>query len=178
MSSTETQRHIDLQYYRRTPLLQGNCRSDSRHFSQMEARQTLAFSVSGCMLALSCIAFCCMTGCSTDSNDVKRYKIEGEVNFGGQPVPHGTITLEPDSEKGNKGPMSTGVIENSKFSIPSERGIVGGPYRIRITGYRSGTDTSGADVNYGTPLFSNHEIKTELPTKSSSQKFDIPATKK
>ncbi|WP_437193436.1 hypothetical protein [Planctomicrobium sp. SH527] len=109
---------------------------------------------------------------------MKRFAIEGEVKYLGQPVANGSITLEPDTEKGNKGPMSTGVIENSKFLIPAERGVVGGPYRVRITGYGAAKDTSGADVDYGKPLFTNYELVTDLPAKKSTQVFEVTSTKK
>lgn len=89
---------------------------------------------------------CCWAeGCSSGSRDIDRFPLEGEVKYGDQPVVSGSVTLEPDTIKGNRGPSSTAMIENSRFSLPASRGIVGGPYRVHLTGYGSAPESTGAE---------------------------------
>lgn len=135
--------------------------------------QTAVINVSVLKWLCLSMLFCCFGGCSSGSREVDRFPIDGEIRYGNQPVVSGSITLEPDTTQGNLGPSSTAMIENSRFSIPASRGIVGGPYRVQITGYGSPPESTGADVNYGKSLFSEYEILVDLPAKSSSQVFEV-----
>ncbi|HWL08405.1 MAG TPA: hypothetical protein VNQ76_08375 [Planctomicrobium sp.] len=118
-------------------------------------------------------------GCLQKTGDLVRFPIDGTVTFGGQPVRYGTIMLKPDPEKGNKGPASSAIIENAKFSIPTSRGVVGGSYIAQITGYDDSAMTPDNHLSeQAKPLFSNHEISVELPDGKSTQVFNIPSLKR
>lgn len=56
-----------------------------------------------------------------------RYVVSGSVTYGGQPVPKGFVTFEPDDSQGNSGPGGGAPIENGRYRTTSEAGVVGGP---------------------------------------------------
>ncbi|HWL09814.1 MAG TPA: hypothetical protein VNQ76_15510 [Planctomicrobium sp.] len=117
----------------------------------------------------------CCPGClASPQGEIIRYQLKGDVIFDGQPVPQGTIQLTPDTQKGNSGPGSTGIIENGKFTIPAQRGIVGGSYIVLISGYDSSPIPMDEATGSGSPLFEEYRILVELPHKSSVQDFSIP----
>ncbi|QDU15054.1 hypothetical protein [Gimesia maris] len=115
-----------------------------------------------------------LVGCSaSNSNELDRYALTGEVTFRGEPVHNGTITLEPDSAKGNTGPASTARIEGGMYQIEPSRGIVGGAYVARLTGYGDTEKNSGPDPDFGPPLFEEYKVRLELPAESSTRSFEI-----
>ena len=67
-------------------------------------------------------------GCSTSS----RSSVTGTVTLDGQPLDHGTLQLIPDDGNAVKVP-SGAVIQNGKYSIPSDPGIPDGTYTVRIS---------------------------------------------
>ena len=124
-------------------------------------------------LALHVLAVC--LGCG-ESAEIKRYAIQGEVTFNGQTIPGGTIEFEPDSEQGNRGPQSKMMFRDSQFSIDARRGVVGGPYIVRIEGYTAPLDGDGGPGSTTPkPLFPEYVTTIELPTTRSTHKFDVPA---
>lgn len=124
-----------------------------------------------CYLLVVCLGF----GCGS-SSELKRYPIEGEITFNGQPIPGGTIEFEPDSGQGNEGPLSKAMFRDSKFLIDSRRGIIGGPYIVRIEGYTAPLDgDSGPGSKTPMPIFKQYVTKMELPKSATTHKFDVPA---
>ena len=114
-----------------------------------------------------------LLGCTNDTGGIERYSLRGEVNYEGEPVTAGTITLEPDAARGNKGPASTALIENGTFVVEQGRGVVGGPYLARLTGYPDSQRNDGPDTSFGKPLFQDHEVSLELPKEDGTYSFDI-----
>ncbi|HEX3316290.1 MAG TPA: hypothetical protein VHR72_15435 [Gemmataceae bacterium] len=106
-------------------------------------------------------------GCGGSS----RVEVSGEVTFGGNPIPAGRIYFTPDTSKGNDGPQGFAEIKDGRFDTRDEgRGAKGGPTIVTVAG------NNGAMGNgQGTPLFDEYPIKMDLPTESSTQKFDVPA---
>ena len=80
-------------------------------------------------------AFIVSAGCSGGNDGPVRFPLAGTVTFDGKPVMDGEIFLQPDSAAGNSGPASIAGIRDSKYSIPVEQGVVGGPYLVKITAY-------------------------------------------
>ena len=114
-----------------------------------------------------------MLGCTNDTGGIERYSLRGEVNYEGRPVAVGTITLEPDSGRGNQGPASTALIEKGTFVVEQRRGVVGGPYVARLTGYDEVKQNAGPDTSFGKPLFQDYEVVLELPKEDGTYSFDI-----
>ena len=70
-------------------------------------------------------------GCSEKSDGLPREAVSGTVTLDGQPLPKGLIQFLPSSAKEV---MSGGaVIEDGKFSIARNEGLLPGIYRVDIT---------------------------------------------
>lgn len=122
-------------------------------------------------LAFSLTAACVAPGCGGSSGP-ERYPLQGAVTYDGQPVPGGSIEFEPDGSKGNRGPAGYATIENGRYATLPEKGIVGGPHVVRITG----TDGKATGESpYGTPLFPQYKTTADLPREAGSHDFNVPA---
>lgn len=100
-------------------------------------------------------------GCTDDG--VRRYELSGTVTYaGGKPVPTGTLSFEPDTSKGCRGPGSFVDIENGRYRIAASKGVVGGPYIIRILGYDGKGDERGESLK-GRTLFPEQVQTVDLP---------------
>ncbi len=95
--------------------------------------------------------FCCLAlgaalaGCSgSNYSGDKRYPLEGEVSFNGQPVDLGSISFIPESGKGRP---SGGVIADGKYAVPEDKGANAGTYRVEIRWLkRTGRQLRDADT--------------------------------
>lgn len=135
------------------------------------------------LLAACCFVFCLIiTGCGGGqaTDGPARYQLEGTVIYEGKPVPKGEITFRPDATAGNKGPGGFATIEQGKFKVAADKGVVGGAYLFTITGF-DGIPISGGAVGEPNPngktLFANIELKQELPKEGSTIELKIPAKK-
>lgn len=119
-----------------------------------------------------------ITGCGQDSSSVKRYQLSGTVSFQGSPVPYGEVYFSPDQSAGNDGPSSVTSIQDGKYRLPQEQGIVGGKYKIQVQAYESepSHDADG-ELVLGKKLFPEQELLAELPT-GGTYDLVIPAQKK
>ncbi|MDR2440350.1 MAG: hypothetical protein LBE12_13400 [Planctomycetaceae bacterium] len=90
-----------------------------------------------------------LTGCNFGT---KTYSVTGTVNYDGQPLTKGMITLTPDGTNGNTGKSSMAEIRNGSFSIPKKYGVVSGAYRIFVESVESLGDDAGSKELF--PTFS------------------------
>lgn len=113
-----------------------------------------------------------LLGCSGDSGP-PRYKVSGTVTYAGKPIPSGRIVLEPDPAQGNKGPAAYASIQNGHYETPEDKGCVGGPHIVRI----SGTDGKpGPETPQGMPLFfPEYRDKYDFPKEDTTKDFHVPA---
>tara|TARA_R110002111_G_scaffold153375_1_gene220255 strand:- start:241484 stop:241897 length:414 start_codon:yes stop_codon:yes gene_type:complete len=127
------------------------------------------------IMVLTLIAFGCSGG---EADGPEKYTLSGKVTFAGKPVPVGEIILEPDSTKGNSGPASVAVIKQGEYFTESGKGIIGGPYIVRISGNDgvSVTLPDGMQLPEGKQLFGSYETKIELAKEKTTQDFEVPAT--
>lgn len=110
-----------------------------------------------------------LTGCNA-SDSPKRFQVSGTVTFNDQPVPAGEVILTPDHEKGNQGPAAYAVIRQGRYETERGKGVLGGPYKVRVTGLSGESTGALSDVH---KLFDDYETTVELPAKSSVQDFKI-----
>lgn len=85
-----------------------------------------------------------LAGCS--ESGPKRYAISGTITLKGNPIEEGIIQFEP-MEKGPT--MSGATIYNSKYTIPRDKGLAEGKYRVSLyagDGVSSGQGTAGMDA--------------------------------
>jgi hypothetical protein len=115
-----------------------------------------------CALLASCSG-------SSYSGD-KRYPLEGEVTYGGQPVDLGSISFIPDG----KGRHSGGVIENGKYAVPEEKGANAGTYRVQIHWLKR-TGKQLRDAESGEMYDERREALPDKFHANSELTVDIPA---
>lgn len=138
----------------------------SRRWRRVSARSMVApFSAVALLLV----------GCGGQPG-VQRYSVSGEVRFDGKPVPNGYLRFSPDKSKGNKGPGASASIVDGRYETMPNRGTVGGPHKVIITGadgvpYKT---KSGNMIPIGRPLFPEIEQDVDLPKEDGHvQDFDL-----
>ena len=88
--------------------------------------------------------------------------VSGEVTWGGEPLPSGTITLQPLKE----GRATGGQIEDGQFEIPASRGAKPGEYRVSIEAYLpTGKQVPSPEV----PGEMVDDVKQMIPPKYNSR---------
>jgi hypothetical protein len=97
-------------------------------------------------------------GCGGDSDG--RQAVSGTVLFNGQPLDQGRIHFAPVE----KGPTESGAtIENGKYTVPRESGLVPGTYKVSVFSYdRRGAKVQSDEVP-GDP--GNTQFKERIPAK-------------
>jgi hypothetical protein len=104
------------------------------------------------------------------------YDVSGTATYDGKPIPAGIIYFDPDPMKGGAGAQGFANIRDGKYATAGKgRGVRGGPYIIRITGYDG---KAANEAPLGRPLFNEHEVKKDLPAENSELNFDIPKPNK
>jgi hypothetical protein len=125
------------------------------------------------MLAVAfTIAF---AGCGR-RDGLTRYKISGTVTYQGKPI-GGRLRFVPDSDKGNRGPATMIDFSSGKYQSVDGYGVLGGLYRVEITGYEPLTPEQ---EKAGTPpkkLFEGYKVDVELEKKNSVKDFEVPTQK-
>lgn len=110
-------------------------------------------------------------GCGGQDGPV-RYRLDGSITMSdGKPAPSGEISFEPDSTAGNSGPGSMGRINQGKYSLPKDQGVVGGKYVVTITPFDG---VPFGESLQGKPLVKAPYVeKVDLPTKNGTQDFKV-----
>jgi len=99
------------------------------------------------------------------------------VTFQGQPIPAGEIFFQPDADAGNTGPASNADILDSRYSLPEQFGVLGGPYIVRITGYSNSAGSEAGPLTLrGAPMFPDYVTKINVVgAKVIELDIDVPA---
>jgi hypothetical protein len=116
-----------------------------------------------------------LAGAGCGRRAVERYDVSGTVTFDGRPVPVGQIMFQPDTSKGNRGPAGVAKIENGRFDTSkSDKGTVGGPHVVTITGFDNKDVNPDEELPVGMPLFPEYRTTVDLPKEDTTQQFDVP----
>jgi hypothetical protein len=124
---------------------------------------------------LGCLAAIGLVGCGAPSST---FDLAGEVTLGGLPVVAGEIVFEPDAEQGNRGPGAVAEIVDGWFETEPGRGVVGGPYRVRIVAFDGrpvGDPKTELLDPRGQPMAGEVELRLDLPRTSATRNFALPA---
>jgi hypothetical protein len=125
------------------------------------------------LVRLALIGMVGVFGCGTGSDAV--YQIQGNVTFQGKPVPKGVVTFEPDAKSGNKGTGTSAEIVDGRYATEPSQGIVGGPYKMTVSGYDGIPYQAGPQMNpMGKPLFDDREIQADLPRSDTEYDIVLP----
>lgn len=96
-----------------------------------------------------------LTGCGPT-----KYPVTGTVNYDGQPLAKGVLTLTPDGTKDNRGTSSYADITNGTFTVPAKFGVGGGAYRVYVESSEpDSSDPEGGATKENFRTFSmNHDF--------------------
>jgi hypothetical protein len=103
-----------------------------------------------------------VAGCGGDPN--ARQSVSGTIRFKGQPLDQGRIQFVPAV----KGPSEAGAtIENGRYTIPHNLGLVAGSYKVAIFSYdRQGAKVISEEIP-GDPVAK--QFKERIPAKYNAQ---------
>ncbi|MDR2754390.1 MAG: hypothetical protein LBC20_01665 [Planctomycetaceae bacterium] len=113
-----------------------------------------------------------LNGCNVGK---QTYSVIGTVNYDGQPLAQGMITLTPDGTNGNTGKSSMAEIKNGSFSVPKKYGVVGGAYRIFVESVESLGEDRGTKELFPTFTMDYHFQEETNPPPLT---IDIPKNTK
>jgi hypothetical protein len=134
-----------------------------------------------CFILMLAVAACLAVGCGKKLGP-DRFAVRGAVKFAGQPVPRGSVALEPDPAKGNRGPVSViPIIDGSYDSRALSRpGPLAGPLVARVTGYPAPDPAAGQDADPPAPLFPEYRTTVVLDPAAGPAvfDFDVPTPKR
>lgn len=116
--------------------------------------------------ALATILLAAVAGCGRNKGLTE---LSGTVTYKNALVPAGTITIEPDSSRDNRGPQCAAGIAKGAFKSRSNYGSVSGPVIIRVDGF---TGVLEGESLLGRPLFPQYEFTAEIP-KAPRHTLDI-----
>jgi hypothetical protein len=112
-----------------------------------------------------------LAGCgSSKYSGAKRYPLEGEVTFEGQPIDLGSISFIPT---GDKGRASGGTITDGKYAIPEENGVHAGTYRVEIHWLKR-TGRKLKDVESGEMYDERREALPASVQQNSESTVEVP----
>ncbi len=133
----------------------------------------LGFGRCGVGVFIVLLAFA--SGCGRSYDGPQRYEVSGKVTFRGQSVPKGFIRLVPDRSKGNRGPGGGAPIIDGQYATSEEKGIVGGPHLVTVTG-SDGVPYSedGEDIPEGRQLFPAYKLQFDFPKEDTDWDIDVP----
>ena len=81
--------------------------------------------------------------------------------------------FEPLSKRGNSGPGSVAEIHLGTYQTRPDKGIVGGPHRVRIMG----TDGTVATEVRDNALFTPYQTEVDLPRSDGQWNFEVPVAR-
>jgi len=135
------------------------------------------------VLGVSALCWLAIAGGCGQSDPLGRRAISGTVNLDGQPLEQGAISFEP---AGAGKTSSGGLITKGRYTIPKDKGLPVGKYRVVINAAAPGTEGElppgampGDDVSLAQELIppewntnSNHfiEVTDSGPSEFS---FDV-----
>lgn len=111
-----------------------------------------------------------MIGCSGPAGPAT-HELSGKVVYDGKPVPVGEVSFQPDGAQGNAGPGCIALIKDGQYKTEPNKGIVGGPYIVRIVGYDG---VPVGDSTQGSEMFRVYETKVDLPKETATHDFTVP----
>lgn len=127
------------------------------------------------LLICSVVIAFLQTGCGGSS--LKLEDVAGDATFEGRPIVFGQLEFIPDASKSHQGPAGEAEIVDGKFDTSlGGKGIVPGPYKVRITAYEARPVSSTDETipsNNKPPLFQGYTI--DMDVKGGELTVAVPA---
>jgi hypothetical protein len=120
-------------------------------------------------LSAAVLALVAVTSAGCGQRD--RFDITGQVTFGGEPVPAGTITFIPVGKNPAGRVPGFAQIRAGRFATREGRSPGSGPHRVMVNGcdgvpYESRLGDAVDHHPMGKDLFTSHVVEVDLPAKS------------
>ncbi len=128
-----------------------------------------------CVALCACAVAVAIGGCGRRDSGPAQYNLSGAITFDGKPVPHGTITIAPDTSRGNSGRGAFAQIHDGRYQTTAGAGTMGGPHILTITGFEAIPGAEGVDPDDGL-LFSSFEVSVDLPLEDTTHDIAVPAS--
>jgi len=141
--------------------------------NDFQGSESLAYVVRmpGWQIINVCVLILLGLGASGCSSEEKLHTVSGTATHNGKPIPAGIIFFDPDPMRNGSGPQGFASIKDGRYTTAVDgRGIRGGAYVIRITGYDGKTAN---EAPLGRPLFDEFEVRKELPAADSEYNIDV-----
>ena len=113
-----------------------------------------------CRLSMWAIGLLVLAGCG--GHDGRR-AIEGTVTLDGEPLAKGTITFRP--QPGTSSPTAGATISGGRFSVPGDKSVLAGTFRVEIIATRK-TGKKSQDPILGIMV---DEVEQYLPARYNQQ---------
>lgn len=115
-----------------------------------------------------------LLGCGAPEGPAK-FDVSGNVTYQGKPVPTGTVTFYPNTEKGTSGPTAQAKIVDGKYDTRSEfsKPTIAGNLIIVVDGF----EAPRPNEEVPTPLFKPFQMEFEMPAESKILNIDVPSMK-
>lgn len=122
---------------------------------------------------LGLMAMLCV-GCGDDR--VQRFPVSGKITYAGKSIAVGDIHFDPDTTKGNHGPGGYAVIRDGRYETNPGRGVVGGAYIARISGFDGQEVKIDGEPSFklGKAMFDECTLEVEFPHDAVSHDIEIP----
>jgi hypothetical protein len=103
--------------------------------------------------------------------------VSGKVTFKGQPIPAGTVYIQPDISKGNSGVSGSAIIKDGHYNTASSggQGAASGAVVITVEGIDPNPPPGASPDVTQTVLFPPWQQKAELTKSSTVVDIDVPA---
>lgn len=113
-------------------------------------------------------------GCGEDR--VQRFPVSGKITYAGKSIVVGDIHFDPDTKKGNNGPGGYAIIRNGHYETNPGRGVVGGAYIARISGYDGQEFQIEGEPSFklGKAMFDEYTMEVEFPRDAVTHDIEIP----
>jgi len=108
-------------------------------------------------------------GCG-ESDPLGRKAISGTVSFNGAPIERGNIGFQPVEKSTTSGGAS---IEAGKYSIPRQKGLPAGKYRVTVNAPKGGGAQASKDAPPGDPLPPPQEMIPPEWNEKSDQFIEV-----
>ena len=104
-------------------------------------------------------------GCSGSGDDLPREAVSGTVTLDDAPLARGTIQFRPVDSGAGPAVGGGGVVEDGRFSIPRETGLVPGKYKVAV----NASDDVGAPHTKGRVVKKSGLAKELIPTRYNAR---------
>ncbi|MEW4562418.1 hypothetical protein AB1K70_07825 [Bremerella sp. JC770] len=135
----------------------------------------LNLSLTSSLLSVAILTGLAMNvGCGTGQSGPPRFQVSGSATYDGKPIPQGEILFVPNAAEGNRGTATLVEIQDGQYATADGNGLIGGAYKIEISGFerQAGVDVDGETIIK--PLFRTHSMKNLFPIEETKFDIDVP----